>query len=343
MGNRPVLWMSDEIFGKHDPGYRHPESAQRFYAIEQMSKEIEDVELIRIPARRATEEELLWVHRRSYIDIVNETDGRSVALDPDTHTSPDSVKAAYLAAGGSVEITKAVLDGKAKSGFANVRPPGHHAESNRAAGFCIFNNVAIAGEYAIKKAGLSRVAIIDPDGHHGNGTMHHFYERKDALYISIHRYPFYPGTGTVNEVGRGGGEGFTVNIPFDGGMGDAEYLAAFDRIIIPVLEQYEPQLVLVSAGFDAHESDPLVGMNVTTEGFGAMMSRLANIADKFADGRIIGFLEGGYNTNALAESVHTTLRIFSGARVEFSAPPPSVYGDENIRRAETWVKRYWNI
>ena len=340
---KPVLWMSDPLFGKHDPGVYHPEKRERFYAIEKMAEEIEEVELNRMKARRATLDELLWVHGKGYIDFVNQNAGRVTHLDPDTGTSEDSVEAAYLAAGAAVEMAKAVIEGDIKRAFGNLRPPGHHAEANRAMGFCIFNNAALVAEYAVKVKGFKRVAVIDPDGHHGNGTQKQFYRRSDVLYASIHRWPFYPGTGTWEEVGTADGEGFNINFPFSTGANDADFMAAFNQVILPVLDQFEPQLIVLSAGFDAHEDDPLVGMDVTTQGFQAIAEALVGVADKHSEGRLVACLEGGYDLDALADSVRGTLRAFAGEKLNKNFGNPSFAAADAIERTKKYVSKYWKL
>jgi acetoin utilization deacetylase AcuC-like enzyme len=237
------------------------------------------------------------------VDGILDLDGEAVALDPDTVLSPGSVKAALLAAGATWDAVKAVCEGRAPNAFALVRPPGHHAEAERAMGFCIFNNIAVAAQQAILHFGYGRVAIIDWDVHHGNGTQHIFEERADVFYISTHRAPFYPGTGAADERGRGKGHGFTLNLPLAAGDGDAEIEAAFDERIGPALDDYKPDLVLVSAGFDAHHSDPLGGLQVSTEAFGRLTRRLMKAADVHCDGRIVLVLEGGYDLSGLSRCV----------------------------------------
>ncbi len=193
--------------------------------------------------------------------------------------------------------------------FAFVRPPGHHAERARAMGFCLFNNVAIAAEYALRKEGIRRILIVDYDVHHGNGTQGAFYDRADVFYISTHRYPFYPGTGARKEEGEGKGKGFTLNIPFSGGQGDEEYLKAFDQEIIPTARDFKPDIILVSAGYDAHRLDPLGGMNVTAEGFARMTAMIRTVADQYCDGKMVMVLEGGYSLQGLTESVEKCLEV----------------------------------
>jgi acetoin utilization deacetylase AcuC-like enzyme len=205
-----------------------------------------------------------------------------------------------------------VVAGRLRTGFAFVRPPGHHAERERAMGFCLFNNVAIGAAYLRARHGLERVMIVDWDVHHGNGTQNIFARDPGVLYISTHRYPFYPGTGAFDEVGARDGAGFTVNIPFPGGVGDADFVEAFRTVIEPIALQYEPQLVLISAGFDAHWRDPLGGMGVTEHGFAAMTRSLLSVAEQTAGGRCVAILEGGYDLTATRDSAAAVLDAMSG-------------------------------
>jgi acetoin utilization deacetylase AcuC-like enzyme len=303
-----------ETYMEHvmDPG--HPESPERLRAIYQMLEEKEmkgQVELIK--PREATREELLAIHSADYIDLVASTAGKAhYRLDMDTSTSAQSYKAAVLAAGGLMELIKAVMEGKLDNGFALVRPPGHHAERNKAMGFCLFNNVAIAAKYAIKNFNLDRILIVDWDVHHGNGTQHSFYENPQVLYVSTHRYgSFYPGTGAATEMGRGKGEGFTVNIPISSRGDDSLYGNYFDSILKPIALEYKPQLVLISAGFDIHYNDPLGGMEVTPKGFSRLTQILMEIAEETAREKLVITLEGGYSISGQCQSVKAVLKELS--------------------------------
>jgi len=267
-----TLVYSDLRYQQHDPGPGHPERVERLRAIEEQLKAA-PLPVTRVTPRAATREELARVHGAALIDLVEEMRGREAQLDPDTRMSAGSHEAALLAAGAAVDAVSEVMAGRADNAFALVRPPGHHATPERAMGFCLFNNVAIAAESALA-AGAKKVAILDWDVHHGNGTQDAFWSRRDVLYLSSHQYPFYPGTGAPGEIGEGEGAGFTVNVALPGGQGDADYGALFESVFLPVLEQYQPELLLVSAGFDPHEADPLGGMGVTERGFAAMCSAL---------------------------------------------------------------------
>jgi acetoin utilization deacetylase AcuC-like enzyme len=302
-----VALLYDELFLNHrDPMYSHPECPERLIAVQGalMRADMRARTSDRTP-RAATSEEITRVHDAAYYDRVQrEVPGEEGHLDPDTFFSGGSWDAALNAAGGAVDLAVDVLQGKdgLTSGMALVRPPGHHAEANRAMGFCIFNNVAVAAEAALA-AGAKRVAILDWDVHHGNGTQHSFEQRKDVLYLSTHRYPFYPGTGSHREIGNGEGEGFTVNVPLPGGCTDAEFVSAFDQIVCPVITQYAPDLLLVSAGFDAHEEDPLGGMAVSDDGFRVLSRKVRQVAEQVCDGKMVALLEGGYNVEALGRAI----------------------------------------
>jgi acetoin utilization deacetylase AcuC-like enzyme len=219
---------------------------------------------------------------------------------------------ALLAVGGLLESAEAVQNGKIQNGFALVRPPGHHAEAQQAMGFCLFNNVAVAAEYLLKKHGLKRLLIADWDLHHGNGTQHSFYSRDDVLYFSTHQFPHYPGTGHWSEVGEGRGEGFTVNIPLYAGKGDSDYRAVFQNLLSPIAAEYKPDFILVSAGFDIYQDDPLGGMNVSSTGFGALTRDLMDLAETHCDNRILFTLEGGYDLQGLRDGVKQVLLQMSG-------------------------------
>jgi len=295
-----------------DPG--HPESPERLREIYQGIEEevMKGRVLAKVKPRPATREELEMVHSPAYIDLIASTAGKPyVRLDPDTSTCAKSYEAALLAAGGFLELIKVVMQGKLDNGFALVRPPGHHAERDRAMGFCLFNNVAIGAHYALKNFRLQKILIVDWDVHHGNGTQNSFYEDPRVLYFSTHRYAFYPGTGAATEVGRGRGEGFTVNVPLSPGAGDAEYGILFEKILKPTALEYQPQLILVSAGFDTHYNDPLGGMEVTERGFARMTQILMEIAAATAQGKLAFTLEGGYNVAAEWRSVKAVIEELS--------------------------------
>jgi acetoin utilization deacetylase AcuC-like enzyme len=317
-GNRKTVVLTDRRFLEHDPGPGHPESPERLDAILQdLSRApIAGVELV--TPRPATDAEIDAVHPARYREALASLAGRRVQLDPDTITSPDSWDAAALAAGASVGAVEAVMTGRARNAFALVRPPGHHAVPDRAMGFCLLNNAAIAAE-AARRAGAERVLIVDWDVHHGNGTQDIFAARPDVLYMSVHQFPFYPGTGDVDEVGVGAGRGATLNCPLPGGQTDADYGVVFHDLFLPAARRFAPDIVIVSAGFDAHARDPLAGMRVSERGFAAMASVLCQLADAHCGGKLALLLEGGYDLAALAASVRATLEVLAGRRDDFPA------------------------
>jgi acetoin utilization deacetylase AcuC-like enzyme len=245
-------------------------------------------------------------------------------LDMDTVMSSGSYEAALYAAGGAIEAVAAVMGGEVNGAFALVRPPGHHATAGEAMGFCLFNNVAIAAKSALMKFGLQRVLIIDFDVHHGNGTQEAFYDNPGVLYISTHQYPYYPGTGRIEETGRGPAEGTNINVPLPAGCGDAEYEQVFEEIIVPASRRFTPQLILVSAGYDPHWADELASMQVTVTGFARITAIIRGLADELCTGRLVFCLEGGYNLAALAASVKATFEVLlgeNGTEDPLGAPP----------------------
>ena len=335
--------IKDDRYLEHIAGEGHPESPNRLRVIHDLiAKEFSGLPLIE--PRLATEDELAAVHDPFYIQTVANTEGRAFSrLDADTGLSARSYQVARLAAGGLLQAVDALLapgPQTLSSVFAFVRPPGHHAEANRGMGFCLFNNIAIAAEYAIEKHGLKRILIVDWDLHHGNGTQKSFYDRNDVLFFSSHQYPHYPGTGSFDEVGSGKGEGFTVNAPFPSGFGDTEYLAVYERILKPVALEYKPELVLVSAGFDPYIKDPLGGMEVTGDGFGNIASLVRAIANATCGGKVLLTLEGGYNPDGLREGVRSVLQALSGPR----RPEPAVDAPKAERVIQTITahhRKYW--
>lgn len=247
---------------------------------------------------------ILRVHSPRYVDHLQQVCRNGAGhLDQDTYVLPTSLEAARRVVDASLSAVDTVMEGKLTAAFLLGRPPGHHAEHDRAMGFCLINNVAVAAQYLLDQHHLERVAVIDFDVHHGNGTQHIFYDRSDVYFISTHQYPFYPGTGAASETGAGTGKGFTLNIPLKAGDGDHELVTAFEQQVIPALRRYRPQFLLVSAGFDAHQLDPLGGMNVTGKGFRAIATLLSSLAQECADGRIVSLLEGGYDPEGNLDSI----------------------------------------
>lgn len=291
----------------------HPEHAGRLKSVwEHLQRTGLTEALTRIPTRPAPRAALERVHHPSYIEHVQAMCRKGGYLDPDTYVRPGSWEAALHAAGGLLALLQAVIEGSISNGFALVRPPGHHAETDRGMGFCLFNNVAIAARAAQAEYGLERILIVDWDVHHGNATQHTFYEDPSVMFFSVHQYPYYPGTGAATETGKGPGQGTTVNVPFPGGVGDEGYLAVFERLLVPLARRFQPDLILVSAGFDAHWRDPLAAMEVTLSGFAQMTRLVKALAEELCNGRLVFTLEGGYDVEVLAHAVANTLYILSG-------------------------------
>jgi acetoin utilization deacetylase AcuC-like enzyme len=294
----------DSIYLEHDTG-DHVENSQRLVATMSYLEETGTKEkLTLLSPRPASMEELELVHTPEYISYVkNKVEKGGDWLDPDTITCPRSYEVALYAGGGLLTAVEAVMKGEVDNAFALVRPPGHHATHDRAMGFCIFNNVAIAAKFALSKFNLNRVLIADFDVHHGNGTQDAFYADPQVLYFSTHEYPFYPGTGWMEETGTGEGEGTTVNFPMAAGWGDEEYLRAFNEVLLPVAQRFRPQIILVSAGFDPHWADQLAMMRVSVTGFAQMVMILKKLAAELCQGRLVFTLEGGYNLRVVASSI----------------------------------------
>jgi len=332
----------DPEYLKHDPGRFHPERPQRIRVLLDLAAEFA-APFSRLDPRAATQEEIETCHTRDYIDLVRSTSAKnSCALDGDTVTSRDSFDIALLATGGFLRLLDAIAAGEARNGFALVRPPGHHALPDRAMGFCLFNTIAIGAQHVRRHYGAKRVLIMDWDVHHGNGTQEIFYRDPSVLYVSTHQYPYYPGTGAADEVGAGAGAGFTVNVPLPAGCGDEEYVRVFRDLVVPAADKFAPDWILVSAGFDPHQRDPLGGMNVTVAGFAAMASALVQAAEKYADGRIAFILEGGYDLQALKNSVATVLRSMQDPSVDQLAGAEGSAIDPLVRRIRRVHEKYSN-
>ena len=305
--------VKDWRYMEHDMGAFHVENPKRIEAIYRMVEKDISFPYTEIEPRPAKEKEIQMVHASSYVNAIKETSGKGrMQLDPDTTTSARSYEVALLAAGGLLKAIDLVMSGKIQNGFAIVRPPGHHAEASRAMGFCLFNNVAVGAEYLVNKHGIKRILVIDWDLHHGNGTQHSFYNRSDVLYFSTHQFPYYPGTGYWDEIGQDKGKGFTVNVPLSGGKTDEDYLFIFRKILAPIASDFKPEFILVSAGFDIYKADPLGGMQISEDGFGALTAELMSVAHKFSKDRILFTLEGGYDLQGLSEGVKQVLLYLGG-------------------------------
>lgn len=308
-----TAYVYDPVYLEHDlPG--HPESKERLKRTLALLEEKGLLtRLIRVRASPVSMERLERVHGRGYIDQVRRMAERGGGhLDLDTYVNARSYEVALKAAGGLVNLVEAVLAGEVDNGFALVRPPGHHALRDRGMGFCIFNNVAVAARYALEEGGLERVLIVDFDVHHGNGTEEAFYREASVLYFSTHQYPYYPGTGHWQDIGEGEGEGYNVNVPLPGGVGDEGYERIFEELLYPLAERYRPQLILVSAGYDAHWADPLAAMQLSIAGYAKLARILKAMADELCAGRLVFTLEGGYHLEVLSYSVLNTLKVLLG-------------------------------
>lgn len=300
----------------------HPESAGRLEAILEAFQDSQHKGLLNLSVKRqASLDEIAMVHEPAYINEVLKLKGKTANLDPETQISPGSVDAAILAAGLSLELVEQIISGKTQNGFALIRPPGHHSRPSGAMGFCVFNNIAIATKKALAM-GIKRVLILDWDVHHGNGTQEAFYEDDRVLFIDIHQDNLFPqNSGTLKQNGSGKGTGFTVNIPLPPGCADNDYLYIFDQLVEPLALKYQPELILVSAGFDAHESDPLGGMKLTTKGFGLLAERTKHLAESLCGGKIALFLEGGYDPYFLDKNVMECAEVLINKTINVSAEP----------------------
>ncbi|MCP4268241.1 MAG: histone deacetylase [Candidatus Brocadiaceae bacterium] len=299
----------DEIFLKHDTGVGHPENATRVInTIEYLRSSSIWQKLDIEKPRAATREEVSAVHSIGQIDQVAEIAGAGGGyLDPDTHVSPDSYDAALYAAGALLTAVDLVMDEKADNAFCLVRPPGHHSTPTKAMGFCLFNNVAIAAKYIQSRYNLDRIVIIDWDVHHGNGTQDAFYGDPSVMYFSMHKYPFYPGTGAKEEVGKGSGSGFTINVPLSYNIGQEEYFEVFNDILEKRVKPFNPQFVLISAGFDAYHLDPISGLCLDASDFNTLTRLTRKIANDCCEGRIVSCLEGGYHLSDLPKCIEEHL------------------------------------
>ena len=304
----PLTLISSKRFIDHVTPVGHPERPERAEVFDAVAKAFEEEGGRVLEPRAATDDDLARVHTREHIATIVATRGRATMLDPDTYTSPDSEEIARLAAGAVLTAVDEVLDGPPKSrALVMVRPPGHHAEADRAMGFCFYNSIAVGAAYA-RSRGCARVAIVDYDVHHGNGTQWSFYEDPTVLFVSSHQYPFYPGTGAASETGRGAGEGYTLNIPLSAGTQDGEIERKYAEQVVPALRRFKPDLLMISAGFDAHELDPLGQLRLTTEGFGRLTKMLLDEADALCGGRTVLVTEGGYDLTAIGQCLNVVIK-----------------------------------
>lgn len=312
MGNVGFVYHSD--FLKHKTGPMHPERPERLETIiSTLEKKNLKKKLRNIRPKPADESWLTSIHTSQHLDALKAVGAQAVNdlayIDGDTPMSRDSLHAAFLAVGGVLGGIDAIMSNEVSSVFCAVRPPGHHAEPSRAMGFCLFNNVAIGARYFQKKYGLKKILIVDWDVHHGNGTQEAFYRDPSVLFFSTHQYPFYPGTGAETDRGLGAGLGSTINVPMKAGSGDNEYIEVFNSRLLPAAHEFEPDAVMISAGFDGHQNDPLASMRLTEEGYAELSRIVKGIAEKHAAGRIISCLEGGYHLESLALSVYRHIQV----------------------------------
>lgn len=333
----------DERYQHHQTAPNHPECPERLGVLLELMKSYQRDGLVSIEPRLATQEELAWNHHPDYVKRLADTAGKDhFAFDLETTTSAQSYEVACLAVGGFLNLLDAIMADEIDNGFAFVRPPGHHAEYDQAMGFCLFNNVAIGAHHLRIKHQLERVLILDWDVHHGNGTEHSFYDDPHVMYMSLHQWPHYPGTGAAEDVGRGPGAGFNVNIPLPAQCSDDEYIAMFQHIFDPIARAFDPQFVLISAGFDAHANDPLSGMLVSEGGFTAMTRILMNLAKDHAHHRCAVLLEGGYHLKALQNSAKSVLDELRGENMK--QPTPSAKSSlHTFHRIREIQQKFWNV
>lgn len=342
----PIALIDEQLFDQHVAPTGHPERPARLKAARAAlgTAGLTD-RMMKLPAQAASDDQLGRAHHAGYIHQLDQAAGRQGYLDPDTYVAPGSVAAARRAAGGAVQLASALVRGEVRHGVALLRPPGHHARPGAAMGFCLLNNVAVAAAHA-RSLGLGRICIVDFDVHHGNGTQEIFYDDPTVLYISLHQYPFYPGTGGEKELGRGDGTGFTINIPLSAGATDAVYFAALGRLVLPILEQYRPELLLLSAGFDAHARDPLAQMQLSEHAFEVLTGELVGAMKRATGGGSALLLEGGYDLAALEASLAAALRglVEPGAKSErlHAADLPQTFEDE-LQRAAGAFQKHWKL
>ncbi len=336
------LYLSHPACLEHDPRVRmpaHPDTPERLQALEARLEAVDWLGWEQREAPAATEAQLELVHTPRLVESIRDLSAAGGgAIDPDTVVGEASFRAALHAAGGACEMTGALLAGDAEVGFCAVRPSGHHAEPDRAMGFCLFDNVAVAAALAIEELGLERVLILDWDVHHGNGTVEAFRQRRDVLVAGIHQQGIYPGSGSIADVGSGPGEGYTINLPVPAGSEEDLWLSLLEHAIVPIATVFEPQLILVSAGFDAHVDDPLAGCRLESASFGRMACHVRELARSLRV-PLGAVLEGGYAPAALAESVEETMRALGGEGEAESVAPDPIF----TSRAASHLGRYWQL
>lgn len=302
----PTALVTDSRFLEHDTGFPHPESPQRLATIAKALDADPELQkkLVRVEPRSATESDITACHQRQLLDRLAATAGKApVRIEPDTVVCAESFEVSLLAAGGALAAVDAVVEKKVRNVFVLVRPPGHHATPARSMGFCLFNNVAIAARYAQRRYGIDKILIIDWDVHHGNGTQDIFASDPSVFYLSTHQYPWYPGTGAANEEGEGRGRGYTINVPLPAGTDARKHTEYFREALSAAVKKLPPELILISAGFDAHRDDPLAGLMLEDSHFEEFTRSVMDAADRYCDGRIVSALEGGYNLHTLGETV----------------------------------------
>ncbi|MFO7694957.1 MAG: histone deacetylase [Vicinamibacterales bacterium] len=332
----PVLVLNNARFGEHTPPPGHPERPERQDVMEAVAARWRQRGgAVAEAAAPAPRDAILRVHGARFVETLEGSAGRAVMLDPDTFTSPESWEITQLAAGAAVGAVDAVLDGPFTRAAALVRPPGHHSNRDLARGFCLVNNAAVAAAHALAR-GLARVAVVDLDVHHGNGTQEIFEADPRVLYVSTHQWPFYPGTGRADDMGVGPGRGFTVNVPMERGATDGDYAQVFDDVVVPVTRLFNPDLVIISAGFDAHEEDPIGSMRMSADGFARLVGRLSAAAEDCAAGRVVLVTEGGYHLRALASSLSACLAAMDGGA---AADPASGEGGGATGRGSAAVQQ----
>lgn len=320
--SEPIIQViADARFQSHRGPDGHPERPERLLAIGEAIDDFRDrVELA--PPRAAQADEILRVHDPRLLAFLESTSGQPLGqIDADTYFAPLSYEVACLAAGSCVDLTRRVMRGQVARGLAAIRPPGHHAEADRSMGFCLFNNLAIAVRALQAEEGAPRILVFDWDVHHGNGTQHIFQSDRDVLYISTHQFPFYPGTGDFGEEGSDAGVGSTINIPMPAGCGDSEYIGVLQRIVVPAAIAFEPDVILISCGFDAHRDDPLGAMEISQGGYRAMSMMMRWLADTLCEGRIVFILEGGYSLVGIREGAQAVLESLTIPSTPPTQPP----------------------